>query len=518
MKNKSWEISDILYSTFKKVKVTKRSNSPILFNLYSNTKAAPFTSEKTQIPLSHKIGSFNSISIQNLVIDKTTKMLKALSDEYFIKHKIIVLPRVASEFQEYLYHSVPKQNYEEYKVYPEQVELRKTSYQKYLNFINEFVKDSFVANIKDEWLVNIVKMCIRAYNLVDQQHYSNMLNDCLKEINSIYKFSMKKSIVDYLLKHPEQREKLGIPIPFRKLKEYGEERIERPSDDNWDWKRQFNLSKLRISTNLMIMNQNITKIMKYYVNKLQLTSFVDLPVAWSKTSNIIAFKDRQLNQIEQQKKIVTEEWKGYVEGILKENKIYKDQLILYFKSVSGLMSSQLREMIIKSLSAYHSFISGFRREVYFTPEEVFKKQFSTEFDFQKSFLEVEIINDNDEFSFSDKLDSIRNSITETVSEIVKSSHEVERPDNMFIKNLEKRKNLWQIAVNDVEVSFMQGDIDLILSKNLQIINKCLGIYDPFKFVLTETSALEKFKSNSPSREEIKEKIHFYEEKLKKLRE
>ena len=64
----------------------------------------------------------------------------------------------------------------------------------------------------------------------------------------------------------------------------------------------------------------------------------------------------QKTKLEEQRKVIGEDWKKYVESVLKENKIYKDQLILYFKSVSGVMSTQMRKIIIDSLSNFHKFI------------------------------------------------------------------------------------------------------------------------------------------------------------------
>ena len=37
-----------------------------------------------------------------------------------------------------------------------------------------------------------------------------------------YKRAMKTSILDYILKHPEQKEKLNIQTSFRRIKEYAE--------------------------------------------------------------------------------------------------------------------------------------------------------------------------------------------------------------------------------------------------------------------------------------------------------
>jgi hypothetical protein len=73
IREQEWRLKEMLNSTFKRSDKSKMLNSvPILFNAYSNTKAAPFTSEKTQIPIAHRVASFYSLSLQNFIIDKTT--------------------------------------------------------------------------------------------------------------------------------------------------------------------------------------------------------------------------------------------------------------------------------------------------------------------------------------------------------------------------------------------------------------------------------------------------------------
>ena len=89
------------------------------------------------------------------------------------------------------------------------------------------------------------------------------------------------------------------------------------------------------------MCENATLIMNYFATYLANTSYINLSDvigdSWP-TVKLVKFSENQKNQIEEEKNIVNEKWKKYVENILKENKIYKDQLMIYFKSISGLMS------------------------------------------------------------------------------------------------------------------------------------------------------------------------------------
>lgn len=522
-----WKLQNMLGSTFKYKPVTRTTLAPIYFNVYSNTRAAPFTGEKTQIPICHRIGSFYSLSVQNLVIDRTTKSLKTLYDEYFSKNYTLNSEIPATEDEEYKY--VIKE-YDDYR----KVELRKQIYKVYLNAIKHSVKDDYISEIKESWLVNIVKLCLRAYKLTDQKDYDDLLNECIKEILIDYKFSMKKSIIDYMLKHPEQREKLGVSIPFRKTKEYSEARISRPSDNNVNWKSNWNISKLKISSNLMIMSDNITKILKYYSQNLKNTLYLTIPSNYQ-TMSLSGFIEMQKNKLEEQRKIIGEDWKKYVENLLKENKIYKDQLFIYFKSVSGVMSTELRELITNSLKKFHNFISLFKKKSvdYKSAAEVFTEQFKSNFSFEQSFLEISVLDSKSGFHFSDDLKEIHTKIITLVQDVIKCSREVERPDNMFIKNLEKQANLWEVPINDPEICNMINQIDSTVKENIDIIEKVLDLYEQFKFVTNERDLLEHMKKttaehdkfafnhvnvNILTKDTIDKKIALYEEKIKILRE
>jgi len=332
---------------------------------------------------------------------------------------------------------------------------------------------------------------------------------------------MKTSILEYILKHPEQRSRLEIPISFLKIKDYGEAKVTRPSDTDWEWKRNWRIARLKISNNLMIMNENVTKIMKYYITSLKQTHFLEIPENHNwQTESLTKFLDIQKNQIDDEKKLVTDEWRRFVEELLKENRIYTDQLTIYFKSISGLMSSQMRELVVGSVAKYYNFIKHFKKKKYIDSVQVFKEQFYSKEFFERSFITIciDITPNVEYFTFTDDLKDIHARLVGLVETVVGCSFNIERPDNMFIKNLDKRSFLWKIKEFDIEIKLMNDEINEIVYKNLEMAKQALALYDPFIFALTEVQKLDKFKAMAPSREVIKQKITFYEEKLKILRE
>ena len=334
--------------------------------------------------------------------------------------------------------------------------------------------------MKGDWLFEIIKMINRVYLM---KQYDILVNSSFREMTQDYKRAMKTSILDYILKHPEQKEKLNIPISFRRIKEYAEEQVQRPSDGDYEWKMNWNKNKISISNNLYIMCENATKIMNYFATKLISTSYINLSDVtgdnWP-TIKLSKFSENQKNQIEEEKNLVNEEWRKYVETVLKENKIYKDQLIIYFKSISGLMSSELRKLIIDSINKYYIFIKQFKQEKYLTAKEIFDSQFNPTTIFQKSFIEVDLKEhpSGEKFTFSDELSDLHTTLTNVIKDIIECSKGVERPDNMFIKNAEKHSNLWEVPFEDQEVTEMYNEIDKIISENLEVISQVTDLYKP----------------------------------------
>ena len=512
MKEERWNLKDMFHADFKVVRIQKAKANPVLFNVYSNTKAAPFTAEKTQIPIAHRIGSFYSLSLQNFIIDKTNKSIKRLTDDYFFKYRNTKFEELANEEEEYLY-IIKRGN-----INPEKIELKKEAHKRYQNFIMNSINEDYIAAMKGDWLVEIIKLINRVYLM---KQYDILVNTSFGEMFQDYKRAMKTSILDYILKHPEQKEKLNIQTSFRRIKEYAEEKVTRPSDNDYDWKMNWNKNKISISNNLYIMCENATLIMNYFSKYLANTSYINLTDVigdtWP-TVKLVKFSENQKNQIEEEKNLVNEKWKKFVENVLKENKIYKDQLIIYFKSISGLMSSELRKLIIGSIQQYHEFIKQFKQDKYLTAKEIFDSQFNPETIFQKSFIEVELKESStgDKFTFSDELTELHTTLTNVIKDIIECSKGVERPDNMFIKNAEKHSNLWEVPFEDQEVTEMFNEIDTIIGENLEVIAQVTDLYQPFEFVMKEKEEIEKFIAASPKREDFKKRIQTYEEKKKLL--
>jgi dynein heavy chain, axonemal len=74
----------------------------------------------------------------------------------------------------------------------------------------------------------------------------NMINSMLNEINKDYYDSVRKSILDYVLKDSSERYRIGIMETFEEVHDYGVTpyRGIEPSDD---WKERVNIARDEIS-------------------------------------------------------------------------------------------------------------------------------------------------------------------------------------------------------------------------------------------------------------------------------
>lgn len=61
-----------------------------------------------------------------------------------------------------------------------------------------------------------------------------MIDDMLNEVNQDYYDSVRKSILDYVLKDPEERLRIGITETYESVGEYGEYAVKKiMADEEW---------------------------------------------------------------------------------------------------------------------------------------------------------------------------------------------------------------------------------------------------------------------------------------------
>jgi dynein heavy chain len=96
---------------------------------------------------------------------------------------------------------------------------------------------------------------------LERVQIEQMIDEMLSEINRNYYESVKKSIVDYVLKDEDERMRIGIIEVIDELPEFGTSVYQglEPSDE---WKEHVNESRERIGQNLVINSKATLSIMR----------------------------------------------------------------------------------------------------------------------------------------------------------------------------------------------------------------------------------------------------------------
>lgn len=62
-----------------------------------------------------------------------------------------------------------------------------------------------MANIRQYWITNILDLIPAEFASLDKDYVEQMIDDMLNEVNQDYYDSVRKAILDYVLKDPEER-------------------------------------------------------------------------------------------------------------------------------------------------------------------------------------------------------------------------------------------------------------------------------------------------------------------------
>jgi dynein heavy chain len=111
-----------------------------------------------------------------------------------------------------------------------------------------------------------------------------MMNKMLNEINEEYYDSVRKAILDYVLKDDNEKLRIGIMTIFDPIKDYGENLFMGLEPDN-EWRENVNIARDEISHNLVINSKATLKLMDLW-KKYEKMHFLILPSKSNPTMTI----------------------------------------------------------------------------------------------------------------------------------------------------------------------------------------------------------------------------------------
>ena len=185
------------------------SRFPPVIDPFSRTLAAPVSSQRHYLSVCHRIGTSYTPSAKGFYIDTDVRVVryKDISDTGTKLHIISDTDaEPADEAEEYEAIMDPRNQSIDHR----RIKARKDSYSRYRQYVEQEISVDVIAPIRQYWLTHIIELIPGDLHYVEKERIEYMIDSMLNEINKDYFDSVRKSILDYILKDEMEMKRLGI--------------------------------------------------------------------------------------------------------------------------------------------------------------------------------------------------------------------------------------------------------------------------------------------------------------------
>jgi dynein heavy chain, axonemal len=180
---------------------------PPVIDPFSRTLAAPVSAQRHYLQVCHRIGTNYTPTAKGFYIDTDvrTAKFKDVSEpgcKLDIVNENQVEPADEAEEYESILHPT--------NCDPRRIAARKTSYNRYRTYVEREISVDVIAPIRQYWLTHIIELIPGDLHYVEKERIEYMIDTMLNEINKDYFDSVRKSILDYILKDENEMRRLGI--------------------------------------------------------------------------------------------------------------------------------------------------------------------------------------------------------------------------------------------------------------------------------------------------------------------
>ncbi|CAL8240697.1 unnamed protein product [Merluccius merluccius] len=229
---------------------------------------------------------------------------------------------------------------------------------RYYHYIHCGIDAERVAPMEASWLRNILGLV--PVRLKSRVHSVEQLSE---EMREDYLFSVKKAIVDFVLRHPRERDEAEVK--------------ERPSHRELEvvpkpWNKSFVQAKKKMRDKLHAINPAMLQVLELWHTSFRSLRLVDVEDFHRREESMAlsVFQQMVTSHVESAKAALQEKWLVEVHNIYYQG--YKRKLVpsdsnaekqSYFNCVAVLMTSHLQSLVLDSLNDYTSLICRDPRSV-----------------------------------------------------------------------------------------------------------------------------------------------------------
>ena len=183
------------------------SRFPPVIDPFSRTLAAPVSSQRHYLSVSHKIGTNFTPTGKGFYIDVETRVVRYKDvNESGTKLDIISDRDVEPADEAEEYYGIMNPEHAD----PSRINARRVSYNRYRQYVENEISVDVIAPIRQYWLTHIIELIPGDLHAVEKDRIEHLIDTMLNEINKDYFDSVRKSIMDYILKDENEMRRLGI--------------------------------------------------------------------------------------------------------------------------------------------------------------------------------------------------------------------------------------------------------------------------------------------------------------------
>uniref|UniRef100_A0A3P8VG82 Dynein axonemal heavy chain 7 n=1 Tax=Cynoglossus semilaevis TaxID=244447 RepID=A0A3P8VG82_CYNSE len=397
---------------------------------------------------------------------------------------------------------------------------------RYLYYVNSSVPDSVIAPQPRKQMMNIWRMLPPDTEDSDDKKTRKKIkivrNNLEDEVKKGYRFSLKKSIVDYILIDPLERRRLsvaGTPQPFpRKV-------IRAPVP----WSANYRKHHAWQSQHLFTVNQIVSMLHDVWLNGFSMLRFVRPEDLFSAGLPLVpsAFDEFVRTQCRNAREELIQNWLPQCSTVLENFKDLwwpfvhlNDQIDIareqeFFNCVAALMSLQLRGLVLQSLQELFCFFAIHEKG----------NDFGDRYD-DKKFVHTPILLVKLEIKESDidicpGLPDCLEIVRAAFAEILHSSEKLPRLEcNLPITSLPYAADTYlrTMRPDDLMVTELTKKVEVVFHANTVGPEKYLDVYQKYNDLLEDTAEqdITAFLAEKHSMEEFRTKIEGINRKWKEI--